>query len=101
MWPLLKRDGLGVQYVVLTILWNAALGYTPFKLPKTLCQFVSLVSYSVRLVSRVFLNDCFLYAGYLGRVYRASPLGTCHPTSGSVPRPLPGFERPGQYPNFW
>lgn len=44
MWPLLKRDGLGVQYVALTVLWNAALGYTPFKRPKTLCQFFSLVS---------------------------------------------------------
>lgn len=44
MWPLLKRDGLGVQYVALTVLWNAAIGYTPFKRPKTFCQFVSLVS---------------------------------------------------------
>ncbi|KAF9645754.1 ALG6, ALG8 glycosyltransferase, partial [Thelephora ganbajun] len=44
MWPLLKRDGLGIQYVTLTVLWNAALGYTPFKRPKTFFQFVSLVA---------------------------------------------------------
>ena len=46
MWPLLQRDGLGIQYVALTVFWNAALGYTPFKRPKTFIQFVSLVSYS-------------------------------------------------------
>ena len=44
MWPLLKRDGLEVNYVALTLLWNAALGYTPFKRPESFCQFVSLVS---------------------------------------------------------
>jgi alpha-1,3-glucosyltransferase len=44
MWPLLKRDGLQVQYVALTLMWNAALGYTPFKRPESFCQFVSLVS---------------------------------------------------------
>ncbi|KAF9779622.1 glucosyltransferase [Thelephora terrestris] len=43
MWPLLKRDGLGVQYFALTVLWNAALGYTPFRRPRTYCQFLSLV----------------------------------------------------------
>ena len=50
MWPLLRKDGLGVQYIALTVLWNAALGYTPFKRPKTLMQSISLVSDSVTLV---------------------------------------------------
>lgn len=50
MWPLLRKDGLGVQYIALTILWNAALGYTPFKRPKTIIQTISLVSDSVASV---------------------------------------------------
>lgn len=55
MWPLLKRDGLGVQYVALTVLWNAAVGYTPFKRPKMFCQFVSLVV-SIACISLHFLE---------------------------------------------
>jgi alpha-1,3-glucosyltransferase len=30
MWPLLKRDGLALQYVLLTCSWNWAIGYRPF-----------------------------------------------------------------------
>ncbi|PIL22484.1 hypothetical protein GSI_15173 [Ganoderma sinense ZZ0214-1] len=29
MWPLLKRDGQGVEYVALLILWNKLIGYNP------------------------------------------------------------------------
>lgn len=50
MWPLLRKDGLGVQYVALTVLWNAALGYSPFKRPKNFIQLISLVSDSVTLI---------------------------------------------------
>ncbi|KAI8994135.1 ALG6, ALG8 glycosyltransferase family-domain-containing protein [Trametes punicea] len=34
MWPLLKRDGLGVQYVALLVLWNRLMGYNPIKFSK-------------------------------------------------------------------
>ncbi|KAL1950330.1 hypothetical protein VTO73DRAFT_5454 [Trametes versicolor] len=34
MWPLLKRDGLGVQYFALLVLWNKFVGYNPLKLGK-------------------------------------------------------------------
>ncbi|KDN46607.1 glycosyltransferase family 57 protein [Tilletiaria anomala UBC 951] len=30
MWPLLRKDGLIVQYVVITLIWNWAIGYEPF-----------------------------------------------------------------------
>lgn len=30
MWPLLKKDGLALQYVAVTLLWNCAIGYNPF-----------------------------------------------------------------------
>ena len=44
MWPLLKRDGLGVQYCVTLILWNRLLGFNPFRLrPKTIIQTISIV----------------------------------------------------------
>lgn len=69
MWPLLKRDGVGIQYAALTILWNAALGYTPFKRPKTIIQFASLVSDSV-VVSTV--SECPTLADRLSQPY-ASP----------------------------
>lgn len=32
MWPLLKKDGLGIQYLAMLILWNRLIGYNPFKL---------------------------------------------------------------------
>ena len=31
MWPLLKRDGLGVQYLALTLLWNYVIGHNPLR----------------------------------------------------------------------
>ena len=29
MWPLLVRDGLALQYLVATFLWNYIIGYSP------------------------------------------------------------------------
>ncbi|KAJ6559179.1 glycosyltransferase family 57 protein [Mycena vulgaris] len=46
MWPLLKRDGLGVQYIALTLLWNRLLGCNPLRLPsKSFIQLLSLAVY--------------------------------------------------------
>ncbi|OSX59916.1 glycosyltransferase family 57 protein [Postia placenta MAD-698-R-SB12] len=43
MWPLLQRDGLGVPYVALTVLWNRLLGYNPFRIPsKSYLQYLAL-----------------------------------------------------------
>ncbi|PFH54070.1 glycosyltransferase family 57 protein [Amanita thiersii Skay4041] len=42
MWPLLKRDGLGLQYVATLVLWNRLIGYNPFRWPpKTLVHILS------------------------------------------------------------
>ncbi|KAI0729617.1 glycosyltransferase family 57 protein [Fomitopsis betulina] len=42
MWPLLKRDGLGVSYIAMTILWNRLVGYNPFRArPTSLLQYLS------------------------------------------------------------
>ncbi|KAI0081538.1 hypothetical protein K474DRAFT_1656321 [Panus rudis PR-1116 ss-1] len=31
MWPLLKRDGLAIPYIAITLLWNRLMGYNPFR----------------------------------------------------------------------
>ena len=44
MWPLLKKDGLGLQYLALLVLWNKLIGYNPLRLPAgTFVQLISLV----------------------------------------------------------
>ncbi|KAI0304350.1 ALG6, ALG8 glycosyltransferase family-domain-containing protein [Multifurca ochricompacta] len=30
MWPLLRKDGLAIQYIALTLLWNRLIGHAPF-----------------------------------------------------------------------
>lgn len=42
MWPLLKKDGLGLQYLGMLLLWNRLIGHNPFKLHYG--YFVALVS---------------------------------------------------------
>ncbi|ORY54757.1 ALG6, ALG8 glycosyltransferase family-domain-containing protein [Leucosporidium creatinivorum] len=46
MWPLLKRDGLGVQYLALTLGWNYLVGYNPFHLRHSFVKYLSLGAYS-------------------------------------------------------
>ncbi len=44
MWPLLKRDGLALQYISLLILWNKLMGYNPFQTSRrSLLQLLSTV----------------------------------------------------------
>ncbi|KAJ7784548.1 glycosyltransferase family 57 protein [Mycena metata] len=40
-----SRDGLGVQYIALTVLWNRLLGYNPLRLPSR--SFIQLLSFAV------------------------------------------------------
>ncbi|KAJ7600668.1 glucosyltransferase [Mycena floridula] len=48
MWPLLKRDGLGTQYIALLLLWNRLVGYNPLRLPsKSFIQLLSLAFYAL------------------------------------------------------
>ncbi|KAH7885017.1 ALG6, ALG8 glycosyltransferase family-domain-containing protein [Phlebopus sp. FC_14] len=42
MWPLLKKDGLGVQYIAMLLLWCRLVGHNPFRI--RLNSFVSLLS---------------------------------------------------------
>ncbi|KAM6494335.1 glycosyltransferase family 57 protein [Amanita muscaria] len=46
MWPLLKKDGLGLQYTATLVLWNRLIGYNPFTWPpKSLTHIFSLAVY--------------------------------------------------------
>ncbi|EGN97885.1 glycosyltransferase family 57 protein [Serpula lacrymans var. lacrymans S7.3] len=45
MWPLLKRDGLGIQYIATLVVWNRLIGYNPLRLRKK--SFVDLLSTAV------------------------------------------------------
>jgi len=45
MWPLLKRDGLGMEYMATLAIWNRLVGFSPFS-PK-LDSFVGIFSFAV------------------------------------------------------
>jgi alpha-1,3-glucosyltransferase len=58
MWPLLKKDGLGVQYIATLLLWNRLIGYNPGRLrPRSFIQFLSIVSFSFVWQTCPFLNE--------------------------------------------
>ncbi|KAJ8474521.1 hypothetical protein ONZ45_g15921 [Pleurotus djamor] len=57
MWPLLKRDGLGLQYLTVMILWNRLIGYDPRRLPAgALIKFLSLSIYAA--ATSLHLAEC-------------------------------------------
>ncbi len=43
MFPLLKRDGQGLQYLVTTLLWNYMVGYNPLRVVTTWVRRLGLV----------------------------------------------------------
>lgn len=45
MWPLLKRDGLALQYFALTLFYNYAIGYNPLALTRSFVKYLSIVVY--------------------------------------------------------
>lgn len=45
MWPLLKRDGLGVQYIALVVFWNYLVGYNPLAITSLPLKTLSLVRF--------------------------------------------------------
>ncbi|KAK4049334.1 Glucosyltransferase-like protein [Microbotryomycetes sp. JL221] len=56
MWPLLKRDGLALQYVAILLLWNFAIGYNPFKLRSSFVKILSLITYT--LIAAIHTLEC-------------------------------------------
>ncbi|GAA5865643.1 hypothetical protein JCM8547_007674 [Rhodosporidiobolus lusitaniae] len=52
MWPLLKRDGVAVQYLALTALWNFVVGYNPLRVLRkgSFVKAFSLLTYSTLLL---------------------------------------------------
>jgi alpha-1,3-glucosyltransferase len=71
MWPLLKKDGLGLQYIALLMIWNRMIGYNPFRLPSgSVVQLISVVGHSV--VVGILCSSC---------LYRPSTWQQCPSTS--------------------
>jgi hypothetical protein len=91
MWPLLKRDGQGLNYAVLTLLWNYAIGYDPSALPNSLVKILSLVGYFFLTLPTSCTDG---YAGHL-RDYNATARTRSRlPRSSTLPRPLPSPKCP-------
>ncbi|KDQ15002.1 glycosyltransferase family 57 protein [Botryobasidium botryosum FD-172 SS1] len=47
MWPLLRKDGQGMECFVLVFLWNHLIGYSPLRMPLSLHKLLALATYSV------------------------------------------------------
>ena len=99
MWPLLKRDGQGVQYAALLILWNMLIGYKPFTLSRR--SYLKLLS-TVRRGS--YRNLCtsltVLCLGCLFRVRRPSCRRTSLFAARSPPRHFLCAQCTRQHPSF-
>jgi hypothetical protein len=74
MWPLLKRDGLGVQYVALLLLWNRMMGYSPFRGRPT--SFVQLLA-AVRTPPPFLPLICLTPWSAPGRLSRRARAACC------------------------
>lgn len=99
MWPLLKRDGLGVQYVALLILWNRLVGYNPLKFKgRSLLQLLSTV-HSLTHRCCGHRSDHVILGG-IRCLLRITPCrGPVH-ASRPPPRPLPRAQRARQHPRL-
>ncbi|CAE6445127.1 unnamed protein product [Rhizoctonia solani] len=60
MWPLLKRDGQGLNYAVLTLLWNYVIGYDPLALSPSLVKILSLAAYAT--LALIHILEAFIPA---------------------------------------
>ncbi|KAF9077817.1 glucosyltransferase [Rhodocollybia butyracea] len=58
MWPLLKKEGLALQYFALTLLWNRLIGYNPLKIMST---FYSMKSFVHVLSAGAYMAIIFLH----------------------------------------
>lgn len=55
MWPLLKRDGLALQYFVHLALWNKTIGHSPWGLrQKSVMDYLSLAFYAGAILLHIF-----------------------------------------------
>lgn len=102
MWPLLKRDGLAVQYIATLVLWNRLIGYNPLRLQEnSMVRLLSIVSLNCFL-SRYFQKaQLWLYhKGYLYCVHNPSCPRTRLSPSTSLPRLIPRLECPYKHACF-
>ncbi|KAG6820725.1 hypothetical protein H0H93_012778 [Arthromyces matolae] len=99
MWPLLKRDGLGIQYIATLLLWNRLVGNNPFRVPrKSFIEIVSACSVFKVMLSTTAPIHRFAIAVALRPpllVVRTFATESVHSTPGDLPPPPP----PSNLPN--
>jgi len=98
MWPLLKKDGLGLQYLAMLLLWNRLIGHNPFKLQRG--SFVELVSSvcSASCNTPRFAHSLQLNTGRIHSNSRSPLARAPSSTTSSLPRSLPSAQRSSEHP---
>ena len=77
MWPLLVRDGQALQYVVVTLLWNYVIGYSPVAVQSPALRYAGYVSpilpllsepYSPSMTGRLQLDGTHSYPRHVSEI---------------------------------
>lgn len=101
MWPLLKRDELGLQYLVLMLLWNWVIGFQPFAQlrseRKSFIGWTSAVSHP-----SLSLSSSVAYSHHLPQVVHLAILAL-HFLELALPALLPTLTQRilARYPDIW
>lgn len=95
MWPLLRKDGQGLQYFVVTFLWNYLIGYNPLRIPSSLHKLLSIVSpISIPpLHTPCQQHPPFSALGCVHLHRDPAPRRVPHLSSDTISRPLPRSQR--------
>jgi alpha-1,3-glucosyltransferase len=83
MWPLLKKDGLGLQYAATLMLWNRLMGYDVLSFLRWPKSFVGLLA----LVRALLAPLCSSYVSKLTHLTDLLPYRTGTPCAGGGHRP--------------
>ena len=96
MWPLLKRDGLALQYAMTLLLWNRLIGYNPFRLPdKSFIRWISLVSSHSTIRYQYETKPA---TGCLRSGFESARIGVVHHSSRTLSRFISCAQRSGMHP---
>ncbi len=102
MWPLLRKDGLGTQYIALTLLWNRMIGHSPF-ISLRQATFLDVFTW-VRQIYHFIHTSAYSTlwgVGGLSGMRPASPAGVCLSTTGKIPRLIPRPQRTFEHTSLY
>ena len=103
MWPLLKREGLGLQYGALLVIWNRLIGYNPFVVTKQQRSFVQILAFvRVLFFDHGVRIDCLFFGTGCSPDYaRTSSVGDDGYTTLALPRSFCCPQRPSLYTRLY